>query len=605
MAMTQTIEGALNTISDMYQRIRELAIQSANATNSSEDRSYLQQEVNQLIREINRVSTTSKFNGETILDGSFVNKTIQLGMEQGEQLSLSVPSIAASEQGAYIYVGHGVDAAAAAGTPAANALTENEDLTITGAVGNTTITASTADSAKATSNKINAATTLTGVSSIAQTYGQLSSSSATTETYSLKINGVSTGNFSISSSSVEDAVRAINAISGSSGVTAQSTTTGAIKLFDNDGDDITVENETALANLSVQKLNYSGTETVGVSISLAVSGGNDSTRVSGSIKMMSSDPFGVTQAGTDSDNVAGVKTSTPTVGLADTVAAKTSDANLAALAAGPTTYKIAVTNTGATTDISVAAATADGWNAALDATILADKITATEAGGKLVLTGIAGFGDFELQAADASAIALGANTAGVTGLPNATYQVVLANGGTTSITVAAATAAGWQAAIDATDLVGQITATVDGNNKVVLTGTTTLGDFTLNTSNGDPIPLAANVAGEEGQGLGYFVSGTASLDAVSNITVATQASAGTAITACDAALTKVAAIRADLGAIENRLTIRWIISSMSLKRQRQPARGLKMRILHWSLPDWRRPWFYNKQGHGCLAKPIR
>ena len=138
---------------------------------------------------------------------------------------------------------------------------------------------------------------------------------------------------------------------------------------------------------------------------------------------------------------------------------------------------------------------------ALDATILADKITATEAGGKLVLTGIAGFGDFELQAADASAIALGANTAGVTGLPNATYQVVLANGGTTSITVAAATAAGWQAAIDATDLVGQITATVDGNNKVVLTGSTTLGDFTLNTSNGDPIPLAANVAGEEGQGL--------------------------------------------------------------------------------------------------------
>ena len=116
MAMTQTIEGALNTISDMYQRIRELAIQSANATNSSEDRSYLQQEVT-IDREINRVSA-SKFSGETILDESFVNKTIQLGMEQGEQLSLSVPSIAASEQGAYIYVGHGVDAAAAAGTRA-------------------------------------------------------------------------------------------------------------------------------------------------------------------------------------------------------------------------------------------------------------------------------------------------------------------------------------------------------------------------------------------------------------------------------------------------------------------------------------------------------
>ncbi len=553
MAMTQTIEGALTTISDMYQRIRELAIQSANATNSSEDRTYLQQEVNQLIREINRVSTTSKFNGETILDGTFVNKTIQLGMEQGEQLSLSVPSIAAAEQGAYIYIGHGVDAAEPAGTPPDNGLTANEDITITGSVGNSTLAATASDTAKATSNKINAASSLTGVSSIAQTYAELSSSSATSETYSLKLNGVSSGNFSISSSSVEDAVRAINAVSGSSGVTATSTSTGTIKLFDNDGDDITVENETALANLSVQKLNYSGEETVGVAKGLAVSGGNDSTRVSGSVKMMSSEPFSVTQAGTDSDNVAGVKTTTPTIGLADTQAAKTSNANLAALAAAPTTYKIAVTNTGVTTDISVAAATAAGWNAALDATVLGDKITATDAGGKLVLTGIAGFGDFELQANDTTPIALGADTAGVTGLPAATYSVVLANGGTTSITVAAATAAGWQAAIDATNLVGQLTATIDANNKLVLTGSTTLGDFTLNTANSDPVPLAANTAGEEGEGNGYFVSGTASLDPVSGITVATQASAGTAITACDAALTRVAAIRADLGAIENRL----------------------------------------------------
>ena len=54
MAMTQTIESALNTISDMLQRMRELAVQSVNATNSSRDRSFLQQEVNQLTQEINR-----------------------------------------------------------------------------------------------------------------------------------------------------------------------------------------------------------------------------------------------------------------------------------------------------------------------------------------------------------------------------------------------------------------------------------------------------------------------------------------------------------------------------------------------------------------------
>lgn len=553
MAMTQTIEGALTTISDMYQRIRELAIQSANATNSSEDRSYLQEEVNQLIREINRVSTTSKFNGETILDGTFVNKTIQLGMEQGEQLSISVPSIAASEQGSYIYLGQGVDATAAAVTPAANSVTDAEDITIAGSVGNATIAASAADSARLTSNKINAATALTGVSAIAQTYAELTSSSATAETYSLSINGISTGNFSISSSSVDDAVRAINSISGNSGVTAQSTTSGGIKLFDNDGDDITIENETALANLSIQKLDYAGDETIGVAISLAAAGGNDSSRVSGSLKTMSSEPFSITQAGTDSDNVSGVKTTTPTIALADTVAIKTSNADLDTLAAAPTTYKIQVANTGVTTDIVVAAATAAGWEAALDASILADKITATEVGDKLVLTGIAGFGDFELQTNDTAAVVLGADTAGVTGLPAADYKIVLANGGTVDLTVAASTAAGWQAAIDASDLVGDLVATVDANDKLILTGSTALGDFTLNTANGDPIPLATNVAGEEGEGIGYFVSGTASLDPVSGITVTTQASAGTAITAVDSALTRVAAIRADLGAIENRL----------------------------------------------------
>ena len=67
---------------------------------------------------------------------------------------------------------------------------------------------------------------------------------------------------------------------------------------------------TPLARAEVQKMNYLGTETVGVAIDLAASGGTDATRVSGSIKTVSNDPFNVTQAGTDSDNVGAVKTTT-------------------------------------------------------------------------------------------------------------------------------------------------------------------------------------------------------------------------------------------------------------------------------------------------------
>ena len=280
MAMTQTIESALNTISDMLQRMRELAVQSVNATNSSRDRSFLQQEVNQLTQEINRVSATSQFNGEKILDGTFVNKTIQLGMEEGERLSISVPSIAADEIGAYTYTGNGTDAAAAASTPAANAVTVAEDLTIVGPLGTAKTSATAGDSAKQTVNKINALSSQTGVSATAQTYLTLSSTGASAS-YAIKINGVSSGNFTISSTSVEDAVRAINSVAGSTGVTATSTADGKVLMFDNDGDDITIENDAAGTDLKVQKMDYSGTETVGTAISLAATGSTDSTRVSG------------------------------------------------------------------------------------------------------------------------------------------------------------------------------------------------------------------------------------------------------------------------------------------------------------------------------------
>ena len=463
MAMTQTIESALNTISDMLQRIRELAVQSANATNSSRDRSFLQEEVNQLTQEINRVSSTSQFNGEKILDGTFVNKTIQLGMEEGERLSISVPSIAADQIGAYAYTGDGTAAAAAAGTPAANGLTANEDVTIVGPLGTATTTAEAADSAKQTVNRINALTSQTGVSATAQTYAQLSSTSAVGESYAIKINGISSGNFTISSSSVEDAVRAINSVAGSTGVTATSTADGKVLMFDNDGDDITVENDAVGTSLRLQKMDYSGTTTVGAAVALATANGNDASRVSGAIKAVSSDPFTITQAGTDAGNTAAVKVS---------------QRDLVELAAAPTIYNIAVTNTGETVPISVAAATV----------------------------------------------------------------------------------AGWQAAIDASDLVGQITVgtlAVGGTDKLVLTGSSTLGDITLN-DNADPNALvlltnASSIAGAEGAGSGYFVTGTATLSTVATMNIATQASAGLAISIADSALDTVARMRANLGAIDNRL----------------------------------------------------
>ncbi len=89
VSLAQTAEGALGSVGDMVQRIRELAVQSSNATNTSDDRAALQQEVGQLKEEINRVATTTNFNGTKLLDGSLTAAKFQVGANAGESITIS------------------------------------------------------------------------------------------------------------------------------------------------------------------------------------------------------------------------------------------------------------------------------------------------------------------------------------------------------------------------------------------------------------------------------------------------------------------------------------------------------------------------------------
>lgn len=88
VSLAQTAEGALGTIGGNLQRIRELAVQSRNATNSVEDRAALQKEVVQLKEEIDRVASTTSFNGTKLLDGTFTEKSFQVGANVGERISI-------------------------------------------------------------------------------------------------------------------------------------------------------------------------------------------------------------------------------------------------------------------------------------------------------------------------------------------------------------------------------------------------------------------------------------------------------------------------------------------------------------------------------------
>ena len=109
ISCVQTAEGALNEVHDMLQRMNELAVKAANGTEQSEDRSYIQKEVDNLISEIDRVAATTTFNERMLLDGNFSSIALQVGAESAtdNQIKLTISKLNAS--------GLGVDALSATG----------------------------------------------------------------------------------------------------------------------------------------------------------------------------------------------------------------------------------------------------------------------------------------------------------------------------------------------------------------------------------------------------------------------------------------------------------------------------------------------------------
>ncbi|MEF8703827.1 MAG: flagellin [Candidatus Accumulibacter sp. UW26] len=89
ISMAQTAEGGLQSVTESLQRMRELAVQSSNASNSGTDRAAIQQEVDQLVQQINTVSSQTAFNGVKLLDGSFNSQAFQIGANTGEKITIS------------------------------------------------------------------------------------------------------------------------------------------------------------------------------------------------------------------------------------------------------------------------------------------------------------------------------------------------------------------------------------------------------------------------------------------------------------------------------------------------------------------------------------
>jgi len=99
ISAVQTAEGALNEVHDMLQRLNELATKAANDTNMSEDRSYIQAEMDALVTEIDRVKDTTTFNQQSLLNGCFADKKLQVGTESGQTITISISTISSSKIG--------------------------------------------------------------------------------------------------------------------------------------------------------------------------------------------------------------------------------------------------------------------------------------------------------------------------------------------------------------------------------------------------------------------------------------------------------------------------------------------------------------------------
>ena len=253
ISLTQTAEGSLSAIQNNLQRIRELAVQSANSGNSQSDRNSLNLEAQQMITEIDRVAANSAFNGSKLLDGTFKNAQFQVGSgnDTTDRISISIANAKASALGV-VGATTGTSTFTTADVVSTIALSAG-DLSIKGYA----IAASSGDgvsyknadgSAIAKANAINASSSLTGVTAEAQsntfTTATVATGTLATAAGDLLINGVDIGPLSAAADATErvaQLVGAINAKTAQTGVSAQvnATTDTMIDFTALDGRNIT------------------------------------------------------------------------------------------------------------------------------------------------------------------------------------------------------------------------------------------------------------------------------------------------------------------------------------------------------------------------------
>lgn len=315
ISLAQTAEGAMQESTNILQRIRELSVQAANATNSAADRAALQAEVNQLKTEMNRIAQSTTFNGLKILDGTFVAQQFQVGPNANETIGVSIKSMAADDLGRYtLAAADAVNTTANQGTgsltPPAPALPltntiPGQDLTINGSKGAATFPIAANSTAWDVATQITNNASKTGVTATARTTVTLDNLSADgIVSLTLGSGGnTATVNAAVTTTDLGELATVINDQSGTTGVTAI-IDGGSLQLVQAEGKNINISGFTHSATGTIRAVGADGDTT---SILDDVNG---STIVAGVVELSSQDSYTTTSslgaaAGSVFNNAAG------------------------------------------------------------------------------------------------------------------------------------------------------------------------------------------------------------------------------------------------------------------------------------------------------------
>jgi len=342
ISLAQTAEGSLSTSGDLLQRIRELAVQSVNGTNTGSDRQALNAELSNLVSELDRVAGTAEFNGLKLLNGSFGSATFQVGANANQTVTVGTGDVRTNK--------YGLNTATTAEiTPVAATAFTAGDVVIKG-LASKTVAIVTTDTAKTAADKINAVSGETNVTATARTLSTLSFAGAGAETLAITSKNTTAVNvaFNVSSATTAEGlaqgVSEINKVSSQTGVTAKVNEAGTGILLENStGENITINSagSAAVASVTMDTVSTAGVYTAGTPAA-ATAG----VIVVGGVTLDSANGFSVTSASTILTT--GASTSTNTVSKLDVSTAEKANLSLRIVDAALSTISGLRSNYGAT-----------------------------------------------------------------------------------------------------------------------------------------------------------------------------------------------------------------------------------------------------------------